>query len=143
MIEQVVDHGDLVRDLRATQDDRVGPLRVPQHAREGTLLLIDEESGRVWQPSSQIGYRCLLPVDDPEAITHIRLSPLSPFVGQGGPFLFDLAGLAGVEPHILCHQDLPITEAPHRGGELRARGLADETDRSIENLAQSTSDRAQ
>ena len=112
LLEQVVDHAELVGDLRAAEHHGVGPLGVvgqpPQHLDLGP----HQTAHGVRQPLGHVVDAGLLAVHDAEAIGDEGIGQGGELVGERAALGLVLAGLAGVEAHVLEQRDLAVLRAP-------------------------------
>src|SRR5690606_19518108 len=81
--EEVADDAGLGGDLRATEDDDVGPLRVTGRPAQGVDLLEDELAGSVREALGDVVDARLLAVDDTEAVGDEEVGEERELVGQG------------------------------------------------------------
>ena len=121
LAEQVVDHAELVGDLRAAEHDDVGPLGVLGEPLHHLELGGDQAAHGVRQPLRDVVDRRLLAVHDPEAVGDERVGERGQLVGERAALGVVLAGLAGVEPDVLQHGDLAVGEPGHRLAGRRRR----------------------
>ena len=121
LVEQVVDHAELVGHLRAAEHDGVRALRLlgepPQHLDLGE----HESAGGVREALRDVVDAGLLAVHDAEAVADERVAQRGQLVGERAALGVVLAGLAGVEPDVLEHDDVAVGHRLDR----RLGGLAD------------------
>ena len=141
--EQVGDDAELVRDLRATQDDHVGPLGLVGRLPQRLDLVEHQEAGRVRQAKRHVVDRRLLAVHHAETVGDERVGQRGELVGQRAALGLVLGGLTCVEADVLQQRDLAVGQA--RDGRLG--GLAHDVGRQChgpaEQLAQPRGDRRQ
>ena len=93
LAEQVVDHAELVRDLRAAEHDGIRSLRLLGQPAEHLDLGEHELPGRVRQSLRDVVDAGLLAVHDAEAVAHERVTERRQLVGERTTFGLVLAGL--------------------------------------------------
>ena len=136
LAEQVVDHAELVGDLRAAEHDDVGPLGLVGEPAQHVDLGRDQAAHRRGQLQRDVVDRGLLAVDHPEAVADEGVGQLGELAGEGAADLVLLAGLAGVEADVLEHRHLAVLEAGHRLGGALPHGVGGERDVGAQQLAE-------
>ena len=130
--QQVGDDAELVRHLRAAEDDDVRPRRVVGRLAQRRDLLEDELADRVREHQRDVVDRRLLAVHDAEAVGHEHVGQLGQLAGQLGALGVDLGRLARVEPDVLQQGDLAVLQRGDRG----LGGVADDVRRQRDRLAE-------
>ena len=80
--QQVVDHAELVGDLRAAEHHHVGPFRVGGQPAQHVELARDQAAHRGREPLRDVVHRGLLAVDDAEAVGDERVGERGQLVGE-------------------------------------------------------------
>ena len=136
LAKQVVDDGQLVGDLRATEHHGIRTLRVHGEATQDVDLGLDQATHRRRQSGGDVVDRGLLAVDDTEAVGDVGVGQAGERVGELGAIGVDLGGLAGVEAEVLQHDDVAVGHAGHRCLRALAHRVRRERDRLAEQLTQ-------
>ena len=134
--QKVLDHSELVADLRPPEDDGVRPLGVCEHRREHRDLGPHEVARVAGQEPGDVGNAGLLAVHDPESVADESVGEGGPLCGQGLALSGVLAGLARVEPHVLEHGHVAVLHAADHLTRRRPTDVAGETHRSPQELGQ-------
>ena len=100
-IEQVVDHAQLVADLRTAENDGVRPLGLVGQPAEHLHLGGDEPSGVGRSTLGDVVDAGLLAMHDAEPVADEDVAQLGVLVGEGVALGLVLARLTGVEPDVL------------------------------------------
>ena len=128
LAEQVVDHAELVGDLRAAEHDDVRPLGLVGEPAQHVDLGRHQAAHRRRQLQRDVVDRRLLAMDHAEAVADEGVGQLGELAGEGAADLVLLAGLAGVEADVLEHRDLAVLEPGHGLGGALAHGVGGERD---------------
>src|SRR5690606_26683158 len=112
---QLVDDGELVRDLGAAEGDHVGPPDVLGELLQDADLGGDEVAGRVRQAGREVVDGGVLAVHGAEAVADVEVGERGQPVREGGALRVVLAGLPRVEAQVLQHGDLPVGQARDGG----------------------------
>jgi hypothetical protein len=143
LAEQVVDDPQLVGDLRAAQDDGVGPFRVLGEPAQHGDLGGDQAAHGVREPLRDVVHRRLLAVHHTEAVADEGVGQLRELVGERAADGVVLAGLALVEADVLQHRDLAVGQAGHHGVRRVPDGVLGEPHLGAEQLGEPGRHRAQ
>ena len=119
MLEQVGDHGQLVRHLGAAEHDHVRPRGVFGQPLEHLDLGLDQAAGRVGQQRGDVVDAGLLAVHDTEAVGDEDVAQGRVLVGQLAALGLVLGLLARLVADVLQHRDLAVGEP---GDDLWAEG---------------------
>src|SRR3954453_3095652 len=138
--QQALDDLELVRHLRAAENDDVRSLRLLGQPLQDPDLTPDEVPRGVRQPLRHVVDAGVLAVYGAERVINVDVCERSKRVGVGGSLRFVLARLAGVEAHVLQQRDVGV--APDVACGARRRVL-DEGHVTTEQLAQAGRDRSE
>ena len=143
MAQQVADHAQLVRDLRAAQDHHVGPLRVVQDLGEGGGLGEHQGAGRVRQQPGHVVDAGLLAVHHSEPVADEEVGEGGQLFGESEPLRVVLAGLGCLEPQVLQQRHVAVLQGGHGPAGRLPDHVVGEGDRPAQQLGQPLGNRAQ
>ena len=132
----MADHGELVRRLLAAEHHHEGPRRVGGQLAQHRHLVPHQVARGVREQPGQVVDRGVLAVHGAEPVAHVQLAEAGQPLGEGAALGVVLAGLRGLEAHVLQHRDVLVTQA-ERG--LLGRGpghVGGERDGPAEQFAQ-------
>ena len=134
--EQMLEHGELVGNLRAAQDSDEGSLGIVQEPREHRFLALEEQPRVARQQLRHADSRGMGAVSGAESVVDEEIAE----PGQAGGELRIVGFLAGLEARVLEEQDIAGVEGARRAFRL---GTGDNGDRGNvlpEQLAQPSRD---
>ncbi len=143
LVEQVVDDAELVGDLRAAEDDRVRTFGAVGEPLEDRDLGLDESTDRGGQAGRDVVDACLLAVHDSESVGHEDIGEVGELIGEGAAYVVVLAGLTGVEAHVLEDRDVAVTETGDDVLGVLADRVGREEHLRVDQIAQTLGDRSQ
>ena len=111
--QQVADHGELVRGLLAAEHYHEGPRRVGGQLAQHRHLVPYQVARGVRKQPGQVVDRGVLAMHGAEPVAHVQLAEAGQPLGEGAALGVVLAGLRGLEAHVLQHRDVLVTQAEH------------------------------
>ena len=135
-VQQVADHGQLVRRLLAAEHHHEGPGRVGGELAQHRHLVPHQVSRGVREQQRQVVDGRVLAVHRAEPVAHVHLAEAGQPLRELAALGVVLAGLGRLKTHVLQHRDVLVAEA-ERGVLGRGPGhVGGERDGAAEQLAQ-------